>query len=85
MELWKFPFSTINEQTIRMPKGAIVLAVQTEQGVPCMWALVNPAAEKENRRFSIRETENNADNLGKYLGTYQLHNNTRTFHLFDSI
>lgn len=54
--VWKFPFLIDDECPIEMPGGAKVLYVDTQGGAVCLWALVNPSAQKELRNFCIRGT-----------------------------
>ena len=55
--IWKFPFAVSDKLVIaiEMPKGAKILHVEVQsdwlapglRGQPCLWALVDPLAEKE--------------------------------------
>ena len=61
--IWKF--STVEDGfkesfTIKMPKGAEILTIQTDQknNHPTLWALVNPEAELEERYFELFSTKN---------------------------
>lgn len=67
-----------------MPKGAKILSLQMNNKMPCIWAIVNPNAEKEVRKFNIYGTGHNIteDDL-KYIGTFQMHNDMLVFHLFE--
>lgn len=47
--IWKFELETTGNQTLKMPIGAEILSVQTQFDKPCLWALVEPNAEKEDR------------------------------------
>lgn len=58
--IWKFPFTIKDMVAFDMPKGAEVLHVEVQKPAniscstqPCLWALVDPEAEKERRLFSI--------------------------------
>jgi hypothetical protein len=55
-QIWKWGINPTNDGSISMPKGAELLSIQVQRGIPCIWALVDPAAEKEERRF-LRFTE----------------------------
>lgn len=37
--IWKFKIDTTDEQTVRMPKGSEILTIQTQVGIPHIWAL----------------------------------------------
>lgn len=56
-----------------MPVGAQILAIQTQAGMPVMWALVDPDAIKESRTFVAYHAEAFFDANGiEYIGTFQL-------------
>lgn len=44
--------------TISMPRCAFLLSVQLQNGKPAMWAVVDPAAPTEERRFGCFGTGN---------------------------
>ena len=54
--IWKFQFDIVNPLSISMPSGAQILSVQDQDGVPCMWAMVNPEKAAEMRYFEIFRT-----------------------------
>jgi len=70
-----------------MPKGAEVLCVQMQDGIPCMWAMVDTSTmERERRLFRILGTGHPADNdVGKYVGTYQMMGGSLVFHVFEEV
>lgn len=73
--IWKYGLELVDRQTVKMPQGGEVLTVQTQGAEPCLWALVNPEHEKEERIFEIHGTGNpiHAD-MGierEYIGTFQ--------------
>jgi hypothetical protein len=83
--IWKFNFETKDEISVSMPKDAKILSLQTQNEIPCMWALVDPTAPKEERKFTIFGTGHHiADVLGEFVGTYQLHGGRLVFHVFES-
>lgn len=56
--IWKFPFSGRPGQMIShsMPKGAKILDVQLQEGIPMLWALVEKDAPQERRSFTLLGT-----------------------------
>ena len=52
-EVWKFPLEVTDLQKIRMPKNSILLTVQAQREVPCLWALVETDKESEERFIRI--------------------------------
>ena len=83
--IWKFQLETADYQTISMPKDAEILTVQTQDDTPCVWALVNPEAEKEDRNFELFGTGHKVPDMGvrEYVATYQLHGGSLIFHVFE--
>jgi len=90
MTIWKFPLETTDRQTIRMPKDACILSVQTQRGDPQLWAMVNSTAPMVGRRIRIYGTghemgEDLIPYMGSaFVGTYQLSGGALVFHVFDA-
>lgn len=75
MIIWKYPLEiTTDIQLIEIPKGAQILTVQVQNGLPCIWALVNPDATKAQVEIYTFDTgQPNVDTNGlSYVGTYLL-------------
>jgi hypothetical protein len=49
--IWKFPLGGV-VSVIEMPKDAQIVHFDA-QGGPCLWAIVDPEAEKEYRTFHV--------------------------------
>lgn len=85
--IWKFELKTTDNQTIEMPANAEILTVQTQHEVPCIWALVDPTEPNEKRFIKVFGTGHDVHyEMGlsrNYLGTYQLHNGSLVFHVFE--
>jgi len=84
--IWKYELNTTDVQKLGMPKGAEILTVQTQFDKPCLWALVNPDAEKETRGFMTYGTGHTIPTEPyphKYIGTYQLNSGVLVFHVFE--
>jgi len=85
--IWKFELETTDNQTIEMPVDAQMLTVQTQMGKPCIWALVDPTGEKENRFIETFGTGHKIPyEIGvsrEYLGSYQMHVGVLVFHVFE--
>lgn len=85
MQIWKYPLLTQDEQVVTIPEGAITMTVQVQRGTPCLWAMVAPGADPEDRTIYTRGT---GHDVGKdpdtlvYLGTYQLDGGALVFHVF---
>jgi len=106
--IWKYDLPIVSHFTLELPKGARILDVQVQRKkttnnlfaqpdgtveVPCLWAIVEPANEKEKRHFFLRGTgqsvlvaaSNKWDAMYhlNYVGTFQLHNGEVVMHLFE--
>lgn len=84
--IWKYPLAIADEiQEIDMPIGAKILTVQIQRGVACMWALVDPEAEKTKRAFKIIGTGHpiKVDVTLDYIGTVQQLGGTLVWHVFE--
>jgi hypothetical protein len=69
---------------LNLPIDAQILTVQTQKGVPCIWAIVNPSNPSENKLFCYRGTgQLLSGDEGKYIGTFQIENSDLVFHLFE--
>ena len=85
--IWKFELETTDNQTIEMPVNAEILTVQTQNGIPCIWVLVDPTETKEKRFIEVFGTGHDVYyDMGvsrSYLGTYQLQGGSLVFHVFE--
>jgi hypothetical protein len=80
--IWKFPLTP--DCALSMPVGSIILTVQVQEQIPCLWALVDPAAPHERRCFRTYGTGHPvADDSGEYIGTFQLNGGVLVFHVFE--
>lgn len=83
--VWKFPVPVGDHIEIIMPTGARVLTVQAQNDEPHIWAMCNPLAPLEPRRFQVLATgENTYSDLGPFVGTFQLNGGALVFHLFET-
>ena len=83
MQIWKFPLEVTDDECLEMPFGARVLTIQTQNGKPCLWALVEPGSSPILRKFRIVGTGHEFDGKGEYVGTFQLMGGALVFHVFD--
>lgn len=86
--IWKFPLLVANFQQVEMPTDAEILTVQLQGEVTlCLWALVDPLAEKQKRGIWIHGTghpiEYYEKRHGRYINTFQLNHGTLVFHVFE--
>jgi len=81
-EIWKWSLGP--ETIIEIPVGAKILTVQEQYGEPKLWALIDPTAAKESRRFLVYGTGHKiTEENGIYIGTFQLDNGYLVFHAFE--
>ena len=82
--IWKWKLRVKETQVINMPSGAEVLSIQTQQGSPVLWALVNEDNPLTSRTFATYGTGFiMPENPGKYIGSYQNKLETLVFHVFE--
>lgn len=83
--IWKYPIPVEYDFALTMPRGAIVLSVQVQNGQPCMWALVDSCqGDNSDRSFLIVETGHPIDPTGlRFVGTFQMYQGAMVFHLFE--
>lgn len=84
--IYKYDLQVTDHQVIQLPKGAKILTVQEQLQIPCIWALVDPIAQKEDVEvWTFGTGHEMTDSLSgkiKYLGTYQLNGGRLVFHVF---
>lgn len=73
MRVYKYPLQTVLWQEIEMPAGSVILSMQVQNEIPCIWALVNPHLEEtEKRIFKVHVTGFDfIDPHSSYIGTFQ--------------
>lgn len=86
LRVFKYPVKIVDHVSIAMPKGARLLSFQSQGGHPCLWALVDPVAEKETRNFRFVGTghpvEEDPTSL-QFVGTAQMMDGALIWHLFE--
>ncbi|UFK26724.1 hypothetical protein [Roseobacter phage RDJL6] len=82
MQIWKFPIAHERHQMVVMPRGAVLLDLQSQKGVLTLWACVDPEKPKVQRDLSIIGTGHDLPG-GKqaYIATAQ--QGSLVWHLFD--
>lgn len=84
LKVYKYLLLISDNRTIHMPVDAKILCVQVQQGIPCIWALVNPEQDTRPFEFISVGTGNPTTLNGneKHIGTYQLEEGSLVFHVF---
>ena len=85
--IYKYPVLPIDDEIKMMiHEGAEYLCVQTQQGIPCLWALVDLEKPLAEKWFCIRGTGCPfKGNEGKYISTFQLYGGSLVFHIFEKL
>lgn len=79
--IWKFE---LNNKEVQMPERAEILTLQIQHGKLCVWAMVDPQAKLETRKFEIHGTGDNVpDDSSLYIGTYQERGGNLIWHVFE--
>lgn len=83
--IFKYQLQTTDEQTVSMPRGAAVICVDVQAGIPCLWAMVDDAKPMDGRSIRTIGTGHPIHDAQRldYLGTYQLHGGGLVFHVFE--
>lgn len=83
--IYKYPLEVTDLQELELPEGAEILTVQMQTGVPCLWALVDPTADKKCRLIRIAGTGHflNDEIEHRYIGTFQMAGGQLVFHAFE--
>lgn len=83
-KIWKYEFPITGEFVLYMPKDHVVLTVQLQRGVPCLWAVVDPDSPKETTGFKISGTgQPLPEDVGRYVGTFMTGDENFVWHLFE--
>jgi len=81
--IFKYPLEVTNRQIIQMPKGADILCIQVQKGLPCLWVNVNDKHELQDYIIETFGTGHNVNfGVRKYIGTYQLNGGSFVGHVF---
>lgn len=83
-KIFKYQLKVDDVQMVEMPKGSTVLCVQVQGETPCIWAEVDPKADKICRAFVTYGTGHQMDDgpAKHYVGTYQLRGGALVFHVY---
>ena len=83
--IYKYALTPTDRLTLLLPEGAAPLCVQTQNGEPWLWALVDAAQPLAPMAFVIHGTGHPVlpgCGAHNYLGTFQLHGGALVFHVF---
>lgn len=83
--IYKYPLDVTSEQQLALPPGTRPLCVQLQRGRPCLWAEVplDAAGVLQCRAvWTYLTGEPIPDLRQQYVGTYQLYDGDRVFHVY---
>ena len=84
MKIWKWTLEVTDMQSLLMPKGARLLDVQMQGGVPRLWALVGEHTQNEQRHFAMYGTGHPVpEEPGDYVASFQIDDGALVFHVFE--
>lgn len=85
MNVYKYELKITGEQIISLPFGAEILTVQMQDDKCCLWALVDPRYEFDERTICIYGTGHPIqDKIRlKYISTFQIPHLGLVFHAFE--
>ncbi len=83
--IWKYELEP--HIVLKIPKGGRILDLQTQFGNLCIWVLVDPGQEVEDREFTTFGTGDiiKDDFVGEYVGTFHTIAGSLLFHVFEII
>jgi hypothetical protein len=87
--IWKYEIKP-DIKKYKMPKGAEILSLQTQFGVPCIWVLVDENEKESYKELEIFGTGHKIPDLEgnkerKFIGTFLVGGDNLVFHAFEII
>lgn len=85
-KIYKYQLKIVDEQTVDMPANAKILTVQSQNGNPMLWALVNSATPPEEQTIRIIGTGHPIEDFYslEYISTFQTPHGL-VFHVFKKV
>ena len=82
----KYPLELVDEQSVWTPAGAQLLHLAMQNGVPCLWFLVDPELEAtlkwQIRMYGTGHAVPDSESWLPFLGTILLHDGAPVLHVF---
>lgn len=85
--IWKYPLRS-DTCGMRLPDGAEILCVQTQNGYPQLWVLIDDGkvAHMTSRQVMVYGTDHPIpDTPQRYIGTFQVEDGALVFHVFEEL
>lgn len=83
--IWKYELEITDAQTLEIPTGFQILSSQFQNGILCLWAIVDPSEPKEGVTIEVIGTGNPMPDVAgnrKYIGTAQMCGGRLVWHVF---
>jgi len=82
--IWKFTLSSVDRQDVLMPANARVLSAKMQHGALCVWAVVDPDANRVQREFRIIGTGHAASDIEgwEFVDTVEMFDGDLILHVF---
>lgn len=82
--IYKYQLKIADYQEIKMPCYAKILTVKLQNGIPNIWALVDPETSSLfTRKIRMAGTGHPVEDDAEYIGTILIHSDTLVFHIFE--
>jgi hypothetical protein len=84
--IYKYPLTIDDVQHVVMPDGAKILAIQIQNNILCIWAMVAPGNPPRKRSFFMFVTGQDLPDIIdglEYLTTFQTHDGRFVFHVYE--
>lgn len=82
----KYPLVVAAEQSLMLPEGAIVLAIQLQRGSPVLWAEVPRERAQPLMQdfpvYAVGTGQTVPDDARMHIGTLQFHNGDLVLHFY---
>lgn len=82
LKVFKYPVGVNDIIEVPLPKGAKPLHFGEQNGMVCLWALVDPSAPLTTYRFRMAGTGHPIDTVGDYINTLIMQEDQLVFHFF---
>lgn len=83
--IYKYPLQVTDSQIINLPIDYKILTVQEQNGIPCMWGMVDYKNQALPVEFVTYGTGHPVERTGlEYISTYQLPSGL-VFHVFKQL
>ena len=85
--IYKYQLQVADTQKLKLPVGFKILSLQVQDGVPCIWVLLDARSDEYYDCIitTLGAGKNYTYDMGSHIGTYQLHNGALVFHVFNRI